>query len=145
MKSWAIWTARTVLVATGFVAAGGGLAGVGLASTPSGTQDYTSVAAGSQVLMGGRLPPPPSGPTLAAPKPKPKHHRRPPKATHHRHHTCTAGNGAETQPEARWAMSIARWVQNVRTGRMIRLRRVAFLLPSALSRSLASSQSPYSA
>jgi hypothetical protein len=36
-------------------------------------------------------------------------------------------------------------VHNVRTGRMIRLRRVAFLLPSALSKSLASSQSPYSA
>lgn len=35
--------------------------------------------------------------------------------------------------------------QNVRTGRMIRLRRVAFLLPSALSESLDSSQSPYSA
>jgi hypothetical protein len=35
--------------------------------------------------------------------------------------------------------------QNVRTGRMIRLRRVAFLLPSALSESLESSQSPYSA
>ena len=35
--------------------------------------------------------------------------------------------------------------QNVRTGRMIRLRRVAFLLPSALSKSLDSSQSPYSA
>jgi len=35
--------------------------------------------------------------------------------------------------------------QKVRTGRMIRLRRVAFLLPSALIRSLDSSQSPYSA
>ena len=143
MKSWAIWTARTVLVATGFVAVGGGLAGVAFASTVN--QDNTSVASVNQVLTGGRLPPPPSGPTLPAPKPapKPKHHRKPPK--HHRHHGCTAENGAETQPEARWAMSVARWVQNVRTGRMIRLRRVAFLLPSALSRSLASSQSPYSA
>jgi|GEM_PF-2866785 len=35
--------------------------------------------------------------------------------------------------------------QHVRTARMIRLRRVAFLLPSALSRILDSSQSPYSA
>jgi hypothetical protein len=34
---------------------------------------------------------------------------------------------------------------NVRTGRMIWRRRVAFLLPSAFSRSRASSQSPYSA
>ena len=35
--------------------------------------------------------------------------------------------------------------QNVRTARMMRRRRVAFLLPSALSQSLASSQWPYSA
>ncbi len=77
-------------------------------------------------LTGAELSPPPSGPTLPAPKPKPKHHSKP-------------------KPGGLTRESVARRVQNVRTGRMIRLRRVAFLLPSALSRSLASSQSPYSA
>lgn len=36
MKSWAKWTASTVLLATGVAAAGGGLAGAALASTPVG-------------------------------------------------------------------------------------------------------------
>jgi hypothetical protein len=50
MKSWAIWTARTVLVTTGFVAAGGGLAGVALASTPGGSNtDNVSVLSGNQI------------------------------------------------------------------------------------------------
>ncbi len=50
MKSWAIWTARTVLVTTGFAAAGGGLAGAALASTPSGTNTGNiSVLGGNQV------------------------------------------------------------------------------------------------
>jgi hypothetical protein len=52
------------------------------------------------------------------------------------------------QPEVRRAARHAApgWGHlSVRTGRMIWRRRVAFLLPSAFSRSRASSQSPYSA
>lgn len=50
MKSWAIWTARTVLVTTGVAAAGGGLAGAALASTPGGTNTgNVSVLSGNQV------------------------------------------------------------------------------------------------
>lgn len=52
MNSWARWTARTVLVMTGFVAAGGGLAGVALASTPNGTNtDNLSVLGGNQISI----------------------------------------------------------------------------------------------
>jgi len=56
--------------------------------------------------------------------------------------TIGVGAGAVTLARCRACPGRA---QNVRTGRMIRLRRVAFLLPSALSESLDSSQSPYSA
>ena len=52
---------------------------------------------------------------------------------------------ADVPPEPSGAGLIPPRAQNVRTGRMIRLRRVAFLLPSALRESLDSSQSPYSA
>src|SRR5580704_9201062 len=55
-----------------------------------------------------------------------------------------AGRAEQRLVFRRWCTTAAR-AQNVRTGRMIRLRRVAFLLPSALSKSLDSSQSPYSA
>jgi len=52
MNSWARWTARTVLVMTGFVATGGGLAGVALASTPNGTNsDNLSVLGGNQISI----------------------------------------------------------------------------------------------
>jgi hypothetical protein len=52
MKSWAIWTARTVLVTTGFVAAGGGIAGAALASAPGGSDTgNVSVLGGNQVYV----------------------------------------------------------------------------------------------
>lgn len=51
MKSWAIWTARTVLVTTAF-AAGGGVAGAALASTPGGSDTgNVSVLDGNQVYV----------------------------------------------------------------------------------------------
>jgi hypothetical protein len=48
MKSWAKWTAKTVLVTTGFAAAGGGFAGVALAGT-GGTNGNVSVLGSNQV------------------------------------------------------------------------------------------------
>jgi ChpA-C len=48
MKSWAKWTAKTVLVTTGFAAAGGGFAGVALAGT-GGANGNVSVLGSNQV------------------------------------------------------------------------------------------------
>jgi ChpA-C len=57
MNSWAIWTARTVLVATGLAAAGGGLAGAALASTPGSTNaGNISVLGGNQVDVPVNIP-----------------------------------------------------------------------------------------
>jgi hypothetical protein len=49
MRSWAKWTATTVVFATGFAVAGGGLAGVALAGT--GTTSSGNVAAASGNLI----------------------------------------------------------------------------------------------
>jgi hypothetical protein len=50
MKSWAKWTAKTVLVTTGFAAAGGGLPGVAFAGTGGGPNiGNVSVLGGNQV------------------------------------------------------------------------------------------------
>src|ERR1700678_377909 len=49
MKSWAKWTAKTVLVTTGFAAAGGGFAGVALAGTGGTNTGNISVLSGNQV------------------------------------------------------------------------------------------------
>jgi hypothetical protein len=49
MKSWAKWTAKTVLVTTGFAAAGGGFAGVAHAGTGTTNKDNISVLGGNQV------------------------------------------------------------------------------------------------
>ncbi len=125
--SKAIWpqaVAGSALVAAALALPGG--AAYAVTTPPSIVNPLLIPANGCGALTGAELSPPPSGPTLPAPKPKPKHHSMP-------------------KPGGLTRESVARRVQNVRTGRMIRLRRVAFLLPSALSRSLASSQSPYSA
>jgi ChpA-C len=49
MKSWAKWTAKTVLVTTGFAAAGGGFTGVALAGTDGTHPDNVSVLSGNQI------------------------------------------------------------------------------------------------
>jgi hypothetical protein len=49
MKSWAKWTAKTVLVTTGFAAAGGGFAGVAFAGTASTNAVNLSVLGGNQI------------------------------------------------------------------------------------------------
>jgi small secreted domain DUF320 len=49
MNSWAKWTAKTVLVTTGFAAAGGGFAGVAFAGTGGTNTGNTSILSGTQV------------------------------------------------------------------------------------------------
>ena len=49
MKSWAKWTAKTVLVTTGFAAAGGGFAGVAFAGTGGTNPGNISVLGSNQV------------------------------------------------------------------------------------------------
>lgn len=51
MKSWAKWTAKTVVLVTGFVAAGGGLAGVALAGT--GTLGTAPASTGNVAAVSG--------------------------------------------------------------------------------------------
>jgi hypothetical protein len=52
MNSWAKWTAKTVLVTTGFAAAGGGFAGVALAGTGGTNADSTTaILSGYQVSV----------------------------------------------------------------------------------------------
>lgn len=51
MKSWAKWTAKTVVFVTGFAAAGGGLAGVALAGT--GTSSTVPANAGNVAAVSG--------------------------------------------------------------------------------------------
>jgi hypothetical protein len=56
MKSWAKWTARTVLVTTGLAAAGGGLTGVALAGTGGTNTGNASVLSGNQVNVPVSIP-----------------------------------------------------------------------------------------
>jgi hypothetical protein len=51
MNSWAKWTAKTVLVTTGFAAAGGGFAGVAYAGTGATNTGNVSVLSGNQVSV----------------------------------------------------------------------------------------------
>lgn len=49
MTSWAKWAAKSVLITTGFAAAGAGLAGVAYAGTGGGTTGNVSMPRGHQV------------------------------------------------------------------------------------------------
>ena len=56
MNSWAKWTAKTVLVTTGFAAAGGGFAGVAFAGTGGTNTGNTSILSGTQVSAPVNIP-----------------------------------------------------------------------------------------
>ena len=128
MRPWATRTAKTALLAAGFAAAAGGLSGVALAAGSNASSGASPGLSLGQLVApagvcddAGALLGVVSGP----------------------HALFLVA--ADVPPEPSGAGLIPPRAQNVRTGRMIRLRRVAFLLPSALRESLDSSQSPYSA
>ena len=56
MKSWAKWTARTVLVTTGLAAVGGGITGVALAGAGGTNTGNASVLSGNQVNVPVSIP-----------------------------------------------------------------------------------------